>query len=96
LVFHVEGETLISVVWGFLSGAISSLREDGMYSVSDECEVEVSELSTWRWRPLEEVKMLGLEMRMKGKVQCSEYLFIRSHSEMAAVIAGGRPSSTEA
>ena len=40
--------------------------------------------------------MVGLEMRMKGKVQCSEYLFIRSHSEMAAVIAGGRPSSTEA
>jgi hypothetical protein len=76
--------------------AISYLREDGMYSVSDECEVEVSELSTWRWRPWKEVKMMGLEMRMKGKVQCSEYLFIRSHTEMAAVIAGGRSSSTEA
>jgi hypothetical protein len=32
---------------------------------------------------------------MKGKVQSSKYLFVHSHSEIAAVIAGGRPSSTE-
>jgi hypothetical protein len=30
LVFHVEGETPVSVVWGFLSGAISFSREDGI------------------------------------------------------------------